>query len=68
MMDKQKTYVCLGTCQAVITQEQYENGLVKCGTEGCTMKGHEFVPGKKDEETGKNVADADLIGAEGEKA
>jgi len=56
-MDNQKTYVCLGTCQAVITEEQYKNGLTKCGAEVCTMKGQPFVEGKKSEATGKNEAD-----------
>lgn len=60
-MDQQKTqqsddtYVCLGTCQAVISQEQYDNGLTKCGARVCTLKGQQFVKGKKDEVTGKNV-------------
>jgi len=56
MMDNQKTYVCLGTCQAVITEEQYKNGLTKCGAETCTLKGHPLVPGKKNPQTGKNEA------------
>ena len=55
-MDNQKTYVCLGTCQAVITEEQYNNGLTKCGAEVCTMKGQPFIEGKKSEVTGKNEA------------
>lgn len=53
-MDQQKTYVCLGTCQAVITEEQYNNGLTKCGAEVCTMKGQPFVEGKRNEANGKN--------------
>jgi len=56
MADDQKTYVCLGTCQAVITEEQYKNGLTQCGAESCTLKGHPFVEGKKNPETGKNEA------------
>jgi len=55
-MDNQKTYVCLGTCQAVITEEQYKNGLTKCGAESCTMYKQPFVEGKKSEVTGKNEA------------
>jgi hypothetical protein len=55
-MDNQKTYVCLGTCQAVITEEQYKNGLTNCGAEVCTMKGQPFAEGKKSETTGKNEA------------
>lgn len=54
MDNNQKTYVCLGTCQAVITEEQYKNGLTKCGADVCTMKGQPFVEGKKSEVTGKN--------------
>ena len=52
----QNTYVCLGSCQAVITAEQYKNGLTKCGAESCTMKGQPFVKGKKSDVTGKNEA------------
>ena len=52
----QKNYVCLGTCQAVITEEQYKNGLTQCGTETCTLKGHPLVPGRKNPETGKTEA------------
>lgn len=53
-MTDQKTYVCLGTCQGVVTEEQYKNGLTHCGAEGCNLKGHQLVPGKKNPETGKN--------------
>lgn len=55
-MDANKTYVCLGTCQAVITDKEYKEGLTKCGADVCTMKGHPFVEGKKSEVTGKNEA------------
>ncbi len=55
-MQDQKTHVCLGTCQAVISDEEYKNGLTKCGAEVCTMKGEPFVVGKKSEATGKNEA------------
>lgn len=53
-MNDQKTYVCLGSCQAVISEEEHEKGLVNCGAKGCTLEGHPLVPGKKDERTGKN--------------
>ena len=53
-MDTQKTYVCLGTCQAVISEEEYKKGLTTCGSAECTMHGKPFVPGKKSPETGKN--------------
>ena len=35
-------YICVGTCKAEISEEQYNSGLTKCGGEGCTLKGHEF--------------------------
>lgn len=35
-------YVCVGSCKAEISEDQYKSGLVKCGTEGCTEKGHQF--------------------------
>lgn len=53
-MSDQKTYVCLGSCQAVITEEQFKAGLNKCGADGCELKGHPLVPGKKNPQTGKN--------------
>ncbi len=56
MTDSPKTYVCLGSCQAVISQEEYDKGLTKCGASDCTLYQHPFVEGKKDETTGKNVA------------
>lgn len=55
-MDDKETYVCLGSCQAVITEEQYKNGLTKCGAKECTMYDKPFVEGKKSETTGKNEA------------
>lgn len=53
-MDTKHPYVCLGTCQAVISQERYKAGLTKCGAKNCTMYGKPFVVGKKNETTGKN--------------
>jgi len=55
-MNDKKTYVCMGSCQAVITEEQYKNGLTKCGTKECSLYDHPFVEGKKSEITGKNEA------------
>ncbi|MBI3980672.1 hypothetical protein HY345_01620 [Candidatus Microgenomates bacterium] len=43
----QKVYVCTGTCQAEVTEEQYQSGIVKCGTGGCTMEGHTFEERRK---------------------
>ncbi|MBA3723454.1 MAG: hypothetical protein H0W89_00985 [Candidatus Levybacteria bacterium] len=51
------THVCMGTCQAVITDEQYKGGLTACGAESCDMKGHPLGKGHKDEATGKNVSE-----------
>jgi hypothetical protein len=57
-MDEQKTngktYVCTGSCQAVISEKQHSEGLTNCGDESCDMKGHPLVEGNKSEETGKN--------------
>lgn len=53
---KEDTWECTGTCQAVISDEQYKNGLTKCGAESCDMKGQPFIKGHKSEVTGKNEA------------
>ncbi len=45
-MDK-TVYICVGTCKAEISEEEYKGGLTKCGAEGCTMKGHTFEMRKK---------------------
>lgn len=50
----QKTYVCMGSCQAVISEDQYKAGLTACGANDCTLHGQPFVEGKKSEVTGKN--------------
>lgn len=55
-----KTYVCLGTCQAVISEEQYNNGLTKCGAKECTLYGQPLVVGKKSVVTGKNEPEPHL--------
>jgi hypothetical protein len=36
-------YICVGTCKAEISEEQYKGGLIKCGGEACTLKGHDFA-------------------------
>lgn len=41
-MDK-VVYICTGTCKAEISEEQYKNGLTKCGTQGCSRCGHTFA-------------------------
>lgn len=35
-------YICTGGCGAVISEEQYEEGLTKCGADGCTHHGVPF--------------------------
>lgn len=44
-MKKQKEkylYICEGSCQAKITQEQYDGGLTKCGDNSCNFFGKPF--------------------------
>lgn len=41
-MDK-VVYICTGTCKAEISEEAYNKGLTKCGTEGCSLFGHTFA-------------------------
>lgn len=36
------SYICEGSCQAQITQKQFDEGLTKCGTKECTMYGKPF--------------------------
>ena len=38
-------YFCTGTCSAVVTQEQYDQGLTKCGDESCNMHDKPFERG-----------------------
>lgn len=40
-------YVCTGTCGAVISQQQYDEGLTQCGADICTLKNHPFEKRKK---------------------
>ena len=40
-------HVCLGSCRALISEEEYANGLHVCGAEVCTQKGQSFVRGWK---------------------
>lgn len=35
-------YTCIGTCEAVISEKQFNEGLTSCGTDGCTHQGHPF--------------------------
>lgn len=37
-----KVYVCTGTCNAEVSQEAYDNGLVVCGAKDCTKHGEPF--------------------------
>lgn len=45
-------YICVGTCKAEISEEQFKAGLTKCGGEGCTLKGHDFAKRLKCQECG----------------
>ncbi len=38
----QPVYICLGTCKAQISEEQFQQGLTACGADECTLKGHTF--------------------------
>lgn len=53
---KDKQYVCLGTCQAVVTQEQFDNGLKNCGGESYTLKGQQLTEGDKCSTCGRTFA------------
>lgn len=55
------TWVCMGSCQAVISDEQYKGGLTACGAESCDMHGKPFAKGRKSNVTGKNELDTDLL-------
>lgn len=48
-----QTYVCLGSCQAQISEKEYKNGLTACGTKTCDHKGQPFVKGGKCQFCGK---------------
>lgn len=38
----QTVHTCTGGCGAVITQEQYDQGLTACGAQGCNHHGQPF--------------------------
>ncbi|HVF69207.1 MAG TPA: hypothetical protein VNA13_01435 [Xanthomonadales bacterium] len=57
-----KSYICTGTCGAVVSEEEYNNGLTVCGAEVCTMKGQPFA--EKVTETvvvDKNDSEGDVV-------
>lgn len=54
-MNKQG-YVCLGSCQAVVSEEQHRKGLTACGNDICELKGKPFVLGSKCEKCGLNYS------------
>ena len=35
-------YICTGGCGAVISEKQFDEGLVVCGADGCDHKGDSF--------------------------
>ena len=38
-------YFCNGTDKAVVTEQEYEGGLTKCGNNTCTLYQHPFEKG-----------------------
>lgn len=52
-----QTYVCLGNCQAVISDQDYKNGLTACGNNVCENKGKPFSKGGKCTTCGKTFAE-----------
>lgn len=56
-MNNQK-YVCLGSCQAVISQDKYDQGLKSCGNDSCELKGKSFAVGDKCEVCRRNYPKA----------
>lgn len=52
-----QTYVCLGSCQAQISEEEYHKGLTACGNDTCENKGKPFVKGGRCQHCGKNYAE-----------
>lgn len=52
-----QTYVCLGSCQAQISEEDYKNGLTACGNDKCENKGNPFVKGGQCNICGENYAE-----------
>lgn len=52
-----QTYVCLGSCQAQISEEEYNKGLTACGNDACENRGKPFAEGSKCVTCGKNFAE-----------
>lgn len=52
----QNSYVCLGSCQAQISEEEYQKGLTVCGNNACENKGKPFSKGNRYMQCGKNFA------------
>lgn len=46
-MDPKPAHVCLGSCHAAISDEEYAGGLVACGNDACENKGVPFIMGHK---------------------
>ncbi len=39
-----KHYLCAGSCGAVVSEEEYNNGLKMCSAlQGCSLKGQLFI-------------------------
>lgn len=44
-MAMETRYFCNGTDQAIVTEEEYNGGLTKCGNNTCSMYQHPFEKG-----------------------
>lgn len=56
-MNSNKTYVCLGNCQALISAEEYNKGLIACGNSACENKGKSFLKGGRCHTCGRNFTE-----------
>lgn len=52
-----KVHICTGSCQAVVSDETYTNGLTQCGAENCSKKGELFIDAQQCSKCGKIVRD-----------
>lgn len=55
-----QNYVCLGSCQAQISEEDYKKGLTACGNDSCNLKEQPLVKGSKCAACGKNYAESQM--------
>jgi hypothetical protein len=58
--DDKLVYICTGSCKAEISEEQFKNGLTKCGTESCTLYGRDFKKMTKCSKCGQVYSEKNL--------